>query len=118
MTAPFPQATFVQANGIGLATYQAGRGPAVVLLHGFPELAWSWRHQLDFLARHDWHVIAVDQRGYGRTGPHGDLAAYSMGNLAQDITGMLDALGISRAAVVGHDFGGVVAWTLGRDHPD
>lgn len=118
MAKGFPDATFVEANGISLATYQAGSGPAVVLLHGFPELAWSWRNQIDDLARHGWHVIAVDQRGYGRTGPHGDLASYGMRNLALDIVDMLDTMDIERAVVIGHDFGGVVAWTLARDHPD
>ena len=114
----FPEASFVEANGIEVATYQSGTGPAVVLLHGFPELAWSWRHQMEHLAERGWHVIAIDQRGYGLTGPQGDLAAYRMANLASDGIGVLDALQIGRAAVVGHDFGGVVAWTLARDHPD
>ena len=118
MNPSFPEPTLVEANGIDLATYQAGEGPPVVLLHGFPELAWSWRNQIGELAGHGWHAIAVDQRGYGRTGPHGDLAAYSMRNLARDIVGMLDGMGIARAVVIGHDFGGVVAWTLARDHPD
>ena len=109
---------FVQANGIALATYQAGAGPAVVLLHGFPELAYSWRTQVATLAAHGWRAIAPDLRGYGETGPHGDVAAYSMRNLSRDVVGMLDALQIERAIVVGHDFGGALAWSIARDHSE
>lgn len=90
--------------------------PTVVLLHGFPELAFSWRHQIAALAAAGYGVVAPDLRGYGDTGPQGPLEAYRMQNLALDVTGLLDALGIARAVVVGHDFGGALAWTLARDH--
>lgn len=116
MTIWTPQ--FVQTNGIALATYQAGEGPAVVLLHGFPELAYSWRYQVAALAAHGWRAIAPDLRGYGETGPQGDLASYSMRNLSRDIVGMLDALQIKRVVLVGHDFGGALAWSIARDHGD
>jgi soluble epoxide hydrolase / lipid-phosphate phosphatase len=112
----FPRPKFVQANGIPIAVYEAGAGPAVILLHGFPELAYSWRHQIAALAASGWRAIALDLRGYGRTGPHGDVAAYSMKNLSADVIGILDALEIERAVVIGHDFGGVLAWVLARDH--
>lgn len=109
-------AQFVPANGITLATYQAGTGPAVVLLHGFPELAYSWRYQVAALAANGWRAIAPDLRGYGETGPQGDVASYSMRNLSRDIVDMLDALQIERAILLGHDFGGALAWSIARDH--
>lgn len=109
---------FVQTSGLSLATYQFGDGDPVILLHGFPELAYSWRHQIAALTANDWRVIAPDLRGYGRTGAHGDLSAYAMRNLSLDVVGMMDALAIDRAVVVGHDFGGSLAWSLARSHAD
>lgn len=90
--------------------------PTVLLLHGFPELAFSWRHQIRALAAAGYGVVAPDLRGYGDTGPQGALDSYRMQNLALDVSGLLDALGLARAVVVGHDFGGALAWTLARDH--
>ncbi len=114
---PIPAApSLVHANGIRIATYAAGEGPAIVLLHGFPELAYSWRRQMPVLAQAGWQAIAPDLRGYGETGLHGDIASYRMQNLALDVIGILDALGIERAVLIGHDFGGALAWTIARDH--
>ena len=107
---------FVKANGIDIATYGAGAGPAVVLLHGFPELAYSWRNQIPALAAGGWRAIAPDLRGYGATGPQGDVSSYSMRNLSRDVLGVLDALDIERAVLIGHDFGGALAWSTARDH--
>ena len=101
-----------------MVVYGAGSGPAVLLLHGFPELAYSWRHQVDALARQGWRAIAPDLRGYGATGPQGDPSSYSMRNLSRDIVGLLDALAIEKTVLIGHDFGGVLAWSIARDHPD
>ncbi|MDP9900915.1 alpha/beta fold hydrolase [Variovorax ginsengisoli] len=92
--------------------------PTVVLLHGFPELAFSWRHQIRALTDAGYGVLAPDLRGYGDTGPQGTFESYRMQNLALDVTGLLDALGHARAVIVGHDFGGALAWTLARDHAD
>ncbi|KQP49268.1 alpha/beta fold hydrolase [Pseudorhodoferax sp. Leaf274] len=111
----------LQSNGITMAASvvaPATGQPTVVLLHGFPELAYSWRHQVAALAAAGYGVVAPDLRGYGETGPQGPVDAYRMQNLALDVTGLLDTLGIARAAVVGHDFGGALAWTLARDHAD
>jgi soluble epoxide hydrolase/lipid-phosphate phosphatase len=109
------------SNGITMAASviaaKAGR-PTVTLLHGFPELAYSWRHQIAALAQAGYGVLAPDLRGYGDTGPHGALQDYRMQNLALDVTGLLDTLGIARTVVVGHDFGGALAWTLARDHSE
>src|ERR1044072_4466895 len=87
---------FVRTNGIDLATYQQGIGPPVIFLHGFPELAFSWRYQIAATANRGWHAIAPDLRGYGQTGPQGDVAAYSMRNLSGDILGMMDTLEIEK----------------------
>ena len=108
----------LSANGAHFAVHASGKGPAVVLLHGFPELAYSWRHQISALAAAGWHAIAPDLRGYGKTGPQGETRQYAMQNLALDVLGLLDELRIERATLVGHDFGGALAWTLARDYPD
>jgi pimeloyl-ACP methyl ester carboxylesterase len=97
---------------------EAGSGPLVVLLHGFPESWYSWRHQLTALAAAGFHVVAPDQRGYGRTGGPADVAEYTMVHLVGDVVGLLDALGEPTAAVVGHDWGAPVAWHTALLRPD
>lgn len=84
--------------------------PVVVLLHGFPELAHSWRHQVRALADAGFHVLAPDQRGYGDSDKPTAVEAYAVDQLVGDVVGLLDAVGADDAAVVGHDFGAVVAW--------
>jgi soluble epoxide hydrolase / lipid-phosphate phosphatase len=107
---PFPAGRHIATNGIRLMVYEAGQGLAVVLLHGFPELAYSWRHQVPALAAAGYRVIAPDLRGYGGSDVPADPLAYSMRTLTQDVVGVLDALEIETAAMVGHDFGGMLAW--------
>ncbi len=113
-----PAPTFVDTNGISMAVYEKGSGPAIVFCHGFPELAFSWRHQLDAVAAAGFHGIAPDQRGYGLTGGPDDPMQYDMGIFCDDLVGMLDAKGIDRAVFCGHDWGGAVVWAMGRLHPD
>lgn len=98
----------------------AGTGPLVVLLHGFPECWYSWRHQLAALARAGYHVVAPDQRGYGRTGapPDPAISSYSMLHLVGDVIGLIDALGADRVVVAGHDWGAPVAWNTALLRPD
>ena len=92
-------------------------GEPVVLLHGFPEPAACWRPQLDALARAGYRVLAPDQRGYSPGArPDGD-GSYRVGHLVADVLGLADLLGMHRFHVVGHDWGGVVAWALGANHP-
>lgn len=90
----------------------------MVLCHGFPELAYSWRHQVAALAAADFRAIAPDQRGYGGSDAPDAIEAYGMEQLTGDLVGLLDALGVERAVFVGHDWGGFVAWAMPVLHPD
>lgn len=106
---------FVSANGIRLHIVEHGEGPLVVLVHGFPEFWWTWRHQIPGLAAAGYRVAAIDLRGYGESDkpPRG----YDLWTLAGDVSGLIGALGESRAAVVGHGWGGIIGWTLTALHP-
>ncbi|HEY8372697.1 MAG TPA: alpha/beta hydrolase [Pseudonocardiaceae bacterium] len=105
----------ISANGIRLHVAEAGSGPLVLLLHGFPEFWWSWRHQLIALADAGFRAVAVDLRGYGDSDkpPRG----YDGWTLAGDVAGLVRALGERKAALVGHDWGGLLAWTAAALHP-
>ncbi len=108
----------IWTNGIDLHVVEQGTGPPVVLCHGFPELWYSWRHQIRALAEAGYHVIAPDQRGYGGSDRPVDVEAYDIVNLVDDLTGLLDALGEERAVFVGHDWGSIVVWQLALMAPD
>jgi pimeloyl-ACP methyl ester carboxylesterase len=108
----------VPANGIDIHLAEAGSGPPVLLLHGFPELWYSWRHQLPALAEAGYHAIAPDLRGYGRTAAPPTAETYDMVHMAADVTGVLDALGFDHAVVAGHDWGANIAWACAQLHPD
>lgn len=117
----FPQPLFVKTNGLDMAVYEQGSGFPVVMCHGFPELAYSWRHQMPAVAAAGFRAIAPDQRGYGETGgPKGQDAVplYDMEHLCADLAGMLDALGLDKAVFCGHDWGGMVVWQMALRHPD
>ena len=116
--AGFPKPRFIETNGIKLAVYEKGNGFPVVFSHGFPELAFSWRHQIDALSKAGFRAIAPDQRGYGRTDRPEAIEAYSIQNLTGDLAGMLDKLGIDKAVFCGHDWGGMVVWQMAHLHPD
>lgn len=110
----------VAVNGVQLRVLEAGpaNGPVVLLAHGFPELAYSWRHQIPALAAAGFRVLAPDQRGYGGSSRPDDVDAYDITALTGDLIGLLDDVGADRAAVVGHDWGAVVAWSTPLLHPD
>ena len=111
----------IRANGIELHTLEAGdRGaPVVVLAHGFPELAYSWRHQIPVLAAAGYHVLAPDQRGYGKSSqPENTGDNYTMTTLSADLVGLLDDVGADRGVFVGHGFGAPVVWAAGQRHAD
>lgn len=104
-------------GGITLSVHEAGSGPAVVLSHGFPELAYSWRRQISALAAAGFRVIAPDQRGYGESDRPDAIEAYDIHHLTGDLVALLDTLGIEKAVFVGHDWGGLVAWQMPLLHP-
>jgi len=108
----------IKANGIRMHVAEAGEGPLVVMLHGFPEGWYSWRHQLAALSEAGFHAVAPDQRGYGRTDRPPEVEKYSMMHLVGDVIGLLDALEESQAVVVGHDWGAPVAWNTALWRPD
>ncbi|BBZ78020.1 epoxide hydrolase A [Mycolicibacterium anyangense] len=119
-TVAAPTERLVDVNGVRLRVLEAGdRGaPVVVLAHGFPELAYSWRHQIPVLADAGYHVLAPDQRGYGGSSRPEDIGAYDIAALTGDVAALLDDACAQRAAIVGHDFGAVVAWNMPLLHPD
>jgi hypothetical protein len=112
--------TFFDVNGVRLRVVDAGPedGPVVLLAHGFPELAFSWRHQIPALAAAGYRVLAPDQRGYGGSSRPDDVAAYDITELTGDLVGLIDAVGAERAAIVGHDWGATVAWSVPLFHPE
>ncbi|MFA1545739.1 alpha/beta fold hydrolase [Actinomadura chokoriensis] len=110
---------FVQSeSGLRMHVAEAGEGPLVLLLHGFPECWYSWRHQLIALAEAGFHAVAPDQRGYARTGGPAEVDQYTILHLAGDAVGLIDVLGADRAVVVGHDWGAPVAWAVAQMRSD
>lgn len=108
----------VQSNGIAMRVGEAGEGPLVLLCHGFPELAHSWRHQLPAVAAAGYRAVAPDMRGYGGTDAPERSDAYTLLHLVGDLTGLLDHYGEERAVVVGHDWGSMVAWAAAMIRPE
>jgi pimeloyl-ACP methyl ester carboxylesterase len=108
----------IQTNGIQMHIAEAGEGPVVLLCHGFPELWYSWRHQLPALAAAGFHAVAPDMRGYGRTDAPPNVESYTILHLVGDMVGVLDALGAKNAVIVGHDWGSLVAWSAAQLRPD
>lgn len=106
------------ANGIRIHAVEAGEGPLVLLVHGFPESWYSWRHQLPALADAGYHAVAIDVRGYGRSSAPAEIDAYRMLCHVADNLGVLDALGSEEAVIVGHDWGAPIAWSSALLRPD
>jgi pimeloyl-ACP methyl ester carboxylesterase len=108
----------VEANGLTFNVRDEGDGPAVLLLHGFPDNNRLWRQVIPSLASNGYRAIAPDLRGFGETDMPASKDDYRLDYILGDVTGILDALGVERAHVVGHDFGAVVAWIFGMLVPD
>jgi pimeloyl-ACP methyl ester carboxylesterase len=108
----------LQANGLAFNLAEAGAGQPVLLLHGFPDSWRLWRHQIPALAKAGHRVIAPDLRGFGKTDRPTGVEHYKLRTLVNDVVGLLDALDVDRAAVVGHDWGAALAWALARFVPD
>ncbi|MCP4006674.1 MAG: alpha/beta hydrolase [bacterium] len=126
---PFPEAQRVRLpsrkgaagadiDAIALSVHEAGEGPAVVLCHGFPELAYSWSHQLATLAEAGFRTIVPDMRGYGASDSPETIEDFDLEHLASDMAGLLDSLGIEQAVFAGHDWGGFVAWAMPVLYPE
>ena len=109
---------FVDVNGIRMHYVDEGKGPLVILLHGFPLLWYSWRHQIAPLVAAGYRVVVPDQRGYGQTSCPEEVSAYDISLLVGDIVGLVDALGEDSAVVVGWDIGSFVAWHCALMRPD
>ncbi len=114
------QSQFLHVNEVGLHSVVAGppAGPLVVLLHGFPECWYSWQHQIPALARAGYRVVVPDQRGYNLSDKPAGAHNYQIDQLTGDVRDLIQAMGRERATLVGHDWGGVVAWRFAMDYPD
>ncbi|HUF66932.1 MAG TPA: alpha/beta fold hydrolase [Gemmatimonadaceae bacterium] len=108
----------MDSGGVRLHVVRAGSGPAVVLLHGFPEFWYSWRHQIDALVGAGFSIAAPDLRGYNLSDKPRGLEAYSLKHLVSDVAAIARSTGQPRVHVVGHDWGGILAWTFASQHPD
>ncbi|MEN0129100.1 MAG: alpha/beta hydrolase [Brevundimonas sp.] len=117
--ADFPEPTLVHVNGVQLEVFEAGRpGRPIVLCHGWPEHAYSWRHQVQALVAAGYHVIVPNQRGYGNSSRPSEVTDYDIAALTGDLVGLLDHYGYEDATFVGHDWGAFVVWGLAQLHPD
>lgn len=108
---------FATVNGVRLHFVETGQGPPVVLLHGFPEFWYSWRHQLPALAQAGFHALALDLPGYNESDRLADIMAYRVSNLVEILAQFIQQLS-GPVALVGHDWGGVLAWRLAALHPE
>lgn len=108
------------APDVELVVHEAGRrgDPVVLLAHGFPECAYSWRHQIAPLVQAGYHVLAPDQRGYGRSSAPREVESYRVDHLTADLAALLDDVDAERAHIIGHDWGALVAWAMAQLHPD
>ncbi|MGV3610478.1 MAG: alpha/beta fold hydrolase [Fluviicola sp.] len=117
----FAESTLISVNGVELEVFEAGKehaGKPIVLCHGFPEHAFSWRHQVPALAAAGYHVIIPNQRGYGNSSCPTEVTEYDIEHLTGDLVALLDHFGYENATFVGHDWGANVVWNLALLHPE
>jgi len=114
----FPSPRIVDVNGVGLAAYESGEGPPVILVHGWPEIAYSWKNQLPAVAKAGYRAIALDLKGFGASDAPSDKGLYDIRHLTDDLAGLLDTLEIEKAVFCGHDWGGAIVWPMAQLHPD
>lgn len=113
----FDAPTMIDTNGVTLEVFSAGEGRPIVLCHGWPEHAFSWRHQVKPLVDAGYHVIVPNQRGYGASDRPEPVEDYDINHLTGDLVGLLDHFGYDDAVFVGHDWGAIVVWNLAMLHP-
>lgn len=117
MHAPFAL-QMIETNGIRLRAAIEGEGPLVIMVHGWPELWYSWRHQIGPIAKAGYRVVAPDVRGYGGSDRPADVHAYDMASLMADVIGLIDALDERTAILVGHDWGAPICWNTAAQYPE
>lgn len=111
------QHEYITTNGIKLHYVTQGEGALMLMLHGFPEFWYSWRHQIPEFAK-DFKVVALDLRGYNDSDKPAEKSAYVMAEFVKDVAGVIRGLGYDRCVLVGHDWGGAIAWNFAYTHPD
>lgn len=111
------QHQFIETNGIRLHYVTQGSGPLMLFLHGFPEFWYTWRHQIPVFAEH-FTVVAVDLRGYNDSDKPQDVQAYTTAELVKDVAGVITGLGYEKCILVGHDWGGAIAWNFAYTHSE
>ena len=119
--AAFPKPTIISVNGVKLEVFEAGKkneGKPIVLCHGFPEHAFSWRYQIPALASAGYHVIIPNQRGYGNSSCPTEVTEYDIKHLTGDLVALLDYYGYEDATFIGHDWGANIVWRLAILHPE
>lgn len=117
----FPKEKMISVNGIELEVYEAGEenyGNPIILCHGWPELAYSWRHQIPSLVKAGFHVINPNQRGFGNSSCPKEVTSYDIKHLTDDLIGLMDHFGYEKAVFMGHDWGSAVVWGMGLLHPN
>lgn len=112
-----PALRFIESNGIRMRIAEMGKGPLVILVHGWPESWYSWRHQMPAIAAAGYHVVAPDMRGYGKTAKPAAVEDYDIQHVTGDLVGIVDAMGAKNAILVGHDWGAIVTWHAMLLHP-
>ena len=108
---------YADNNGVKIHFISKGEGHPVLMIHGFPDYWYSWRHQIEGLSK-EFLTIAIDQRGYNLSGQPAGIENYSMEFLVRDVLAVLDKLEIEKATIVGHDWGGAVAWQVAMQFPE
>ncbi|MCZ6829763.1 MAG: alpha/beta hydrolase [Gammaproteobacteria bacterium] len=114
----FPASAMIDTNGVSLEVFEQGAGKPVIMCHGWPEHAYSWRHQIPAVAAAGYHVIVPNQRGYGHSSKPAAVEAYDIVSLTGDLVGLLDHYGYQDALFVGHDWGAIVVWNMALLHPE
>lgn len=109
--------SYIITNGVRLHYVTQGEGPLMLMLHGFPEFWYSWRHQIPEFAKY-YKVVALDLRGYNDSDKPKTQSAYAMDELVKDVEGVIKGLGYNKCTLVGHDWGGAIAWNFAYKHPD
>lgn len=111
------QHEYIVSNGVKLHYVTQGEGPLMLMLHGFPEFWYSWRHQIPEFAK-EYKVVALDMRGYNKSDKPQEQSAYAIPELVADVEGVIQGLGYDRCVLVGHDWGGAIAWCFAYAHPE